>query len=146
MDFIFLLIIVALLLFMLLKCHPAPCESDRIVHLIDELREHEGAYVQISCDNPEPDTKQDQACVVVCDDWTDWKERSFYAETVLAALQAAKFQRDCSATIETVMKGHDKVRLEACSICGEMVSDWIDPDWAHGRVCRHCETLHENRP
>lgn len=138
MDFIFLLIIVALLLFMLLKCHPAPCESDRIVHLIDELREHEGAYVQISCDNPEPETRQDQACVTVCDDWTDWQERTFYAETVLAALQAAKFQRDCSATIETVMTEQGKTRVPAhqfdanCSL--ESCPDYLE--CLHANRCK----------
>lgn len=96
-----------------------PRRAMQTMLLIDELREHEGAYIQISCDNPEPETRQDQACVTVCDDWTDWQERTFYAETVLDALHAAKLQRDLSATIETVMQGQNKVpvrRLSNCSL------------------------------
>lgn len=126
MDWIFLLIIVALLLFMLLKCHPAPCESDRIVHLIDELREHEGATVEIACDNPEPETRQDQACVFINDDWTDWEARRFDGETVLDCLQKAKFQRDCSQTIETIMKSQGKERvciaIESPGVGGKLVN------------------------
>jgi len=34
-------------------------------------------------------------------------------------------------------------RQERCKLCGQMVSDWVDPDWAKGRICRECETAHE---
>lgn len=34
-------------------------------------------------------------------------------------------------------------RTEACSICGTLVSDWVDPDWARGMVCRPCESKHQ---
>lgn len=81
--------------------------------LIDELRAHEGATVEIACDNPEPETKQDQVWVSVTDDWTDWEPRRFDGETVLDCLQKAKFQRDCSATIETVMTAQGKERVPA---------------------------------
>lgn len=35
------------------------------------------------------------------------------------------------------------VRKEMCRYCCKYVSDWVDPDWAGGRICRECETLHE---
>lgn len=34
-------------------------------------------------------------------------------------------------------------RKERCKLCGNMVSDWVDPDWAHGRICRECENKHD---
>ena len=34
------------------------------------------------------------------------------------------------------------VRLEMCTRCMKMVSDWVDPDWAGGRICRECEEQH----
>lgn len=34
----------------------------------------------------------------------------------------------------------DDVRKEWCRFCCKYVSDWVDPDWAKGRVCRDCET------
>jgi hypothetical protein len=38
--------------------------------------------------------------------------------------------------LETLTKGE---RQERCSKCGVMTYDWVDPDEAHGRVCRKCE-------
>lgn len=35
-------------------------------------------------------------------------------------------------------------RMERCSFCGALVADWVDPDWADGRICRTCET--KNQP
>jgi len=34
-------------------------------------------------------------------------------------------------------------RQERCTLCGNLTTDWVDPDWAHGRICRACETKHE---
>jgi hypothetical protein len=34
-------------------------------------------------------------------------------------------------------------RCEPCTCCGEMVSDWVDPEWAGGRICRPCEAKYE---
>lgn len=34
-------------------------------------------------------------------------------------------------------------RRERCTICQQLVEDWIDPDWSKGRICRKCESLHE---
>jgi len=34
-------------------------------------------------------------------------------------------------------------RKERCNYCGELVADWVDPDWARGRICRKCEPIHE---
>lgn len=35
------------------------------------------------------------------------------------------------------------VRAETCTRCGEFVTDWVDPDWAGGRICRPCESKWE---
>lgn len=32
-------------------------------------------------------------------------------------------------------------RAEQCVQCHEMVTDWVDPDWANGRVCRDCDAM-----
>lgn len=37
-------------------------------------------------------------------------------------------------------------RVENCSYCGKQMLDWVDPDWAHGRICRRCESIHEPKP
>ena len=37
----------------------------------------------------------------------------------------------------------DLARMEQCKFCGEIVWDWVDPDWAHGRICRKCEAIYE---
>lgn len=39
----------------------------------------------------------------------------------------------------------EPAREEQCVYCLRMVSDWVDPDWARGRVCRECEPKHEPR-
>lgn len=30
-------------------------------------------------------------------------------------------------------------RAERCTWCGNDVTDWVDPDWSNGRICRPCE-------
>jgi hypothetical protein len=40
----------------------------------------------------------------------------------------------------------DESIVERCSYCGDMVSDWVDPVWAHGRICLKCEAKHEPKP
>jgi hypothetical protein len=37
-------------------------------------------------------------------------------------------------------------RRERCNYCGNLVTDWVDPDWARGRICRKCEPIHEPAP
>jgi hypothetical protein len=34
-------------------------------------------------------------------------------------------------------------RKEPCCRCGSPVSDWVDPDWSGGRICRPCESKYE---
>ncbi|MFA5037570.1 MAG: hypothetical protein WC479_10405 [Candidatus Izemoplasmatales bacterium] len=34
-------------------------------------------------------------------------------------------------------------REELCVYCMKPVKDWVEPDWAIGRICRECETIHE---
>jgi len=33
--------------------------------------------------------------------------------------------------------------LAICKFCLRPVSDWVDPDWAKGRICRECEAKYE---
>lgn len=70
---------------------PVSTESYAIqyVALVDLLRRDQGNSVIILCDNEEAETLAEQCAVEVCAYWTQWKERRFYGETVLAALQAA---------------------------------------------------------
>lgn len=49
----------------------------------------EGNTVLIACDNPEADHINQQTCVDVCADFTDWKEVRFYGPTPLEAMIAA---------------------------------------------------------
>lgn len=35
------------------------------------------------------------------------------------------------------------VRYEQCRLCGSWITNWVDPDWAKGRICRRCEALNE---
>jgi hypothetical protein len=37
-------------------------------------------------------------------------------------------------------------RKARCGYCGEMVADWVDPDWAKGRICLPCEEANEPPP
>ena len=30
-------------------------------------------------------------------------------------------------------------RTEFCALCGTETADWVDPDWAGGRICRKCD-------
>ncbi|MFA5037415.1 MAG: hypothetical protein WC479_09600 [Candidatus Izemoplasmatales bacterium] len=34
-------------------------------------------------------------------------------------------------------------REEYCVYCMKLVKDWVEPDWAYGRICRDCETIHD---
>lgn len=56
---------------------------------IDLLRSSEGNSVTINSDNPEADRSEDQSCVDVCGDFTDWKVQRFYKATWTEALAKA---------------------------------------------------------
>lgn len=43
---------------------------------LEWLRRNVGASVRLHSTNPRGD--EDRECVVVCDEWTGWKDRSFY--------------------------------------------------------------------
>jgi hypothetical protein len=32
---------------------------------------------------------------------------------------------------------------EVCSVCGEAIDDWVDPEWAKGHVCFSCDVNHD---
>lgn len=36
--------------------------------------------------------------------------------------------------------GFQTSRTRCCTYCGDYVADWVDPDWAKGRICRKCES------
>ncbi len=58
----------------------------------------------------------------------------------------AEYKRECQFLIFTIgcwLKGRITPRVEYCKFCRELVEDWVDPDWAQGRVCRECESKHE---
>ena len=74
-------------------------EFKETVALITELRTGEGAAVQITCDNPEPDSLSDQCQIGVSDSWTNWDWRFFRAPTVLEALRmAARARKESHVT------------------------------------------------
>ena len=54
--------------------------------LVHDLREPEGATVEICCPNPEGPPNE---AVLVVDDWTGWVEERFTGETLVDALGAA---------------------------------------------------------
>lgn len=33
-----------------------------------------------------------------------------------------------------------------CKLCGNDTTDWVDPEWADGRVCLECEARHDRLP
>lgn len=35
------------------------------------------------------------------------------------------------------------VRRESCTYCGNLVTEWVDPDWSRGRICLECESIHD---
>ncbi len=42
---------------------------------------------------------------------------------------------------------HTKPASEVrCSYCGRVITEWVDPDWSHGRICLKCEAQHEPMP
>lgn len=49
----------------------------------------EGNTVLIACDNPEANHVNEQTCIDVVADFTDWQERRFYGPTPLEAVLAA---------------------------------------------------------
>lgn len=53
---------------------------------IDDLRENEGASVNVLCDNPDGAPNN---AIEVCDDWTGWEPRRFEGDTLMRALNAA---------------------------------------------------------
>lgn len=56
---------------------------------IEWLRSCEGDTVQILCDNPDPDGRDDQAAVICCGGWTNYQDERFNGDSVLAALDRA---------------------------------------------------------
>lgn len=54
--------------------------------LINQLRADEGDAVEVFCDNPEGPPNNAIHCSGA---WTDWKDRRFSGETLLACLKAA---------------------------------------------------------
>lgn len=61
----------------------------RVVGMLNELREGDGASVTLMCQNSDADHRNELEAVEVCDDWTNWCTRRFYGKTVEAALVAA---------------------------------------------------------
>ena len=62
--------------------------SSEVLVAINKLRAEEGNSVSIMCDNPDFNGQPNNA-VECCGDWTDWDDRRFTGDTLLAALQAA---------------------------------------------------------
>lgn len=54
-------------------------------------------------------------------------------------IQSGPYSRDCPLC----KPPSTPERMEACSICRVMTDDWVDPNWAKGRVCRDCESKRE---
>ena len=77
-----------------------------MVELIEQLREHEGAVLEIVCANPEFNGLPNEV-VDITDDWTGWKPRRFGGHTLLEALRAAKTVRDI-AMRETDAHGRER--------------------------------------
>lgn len=46
----------------------------KMVDDLDYLRENEGAFVEIHCDNPEFDNSYDDCSIMIADDWTNDEE------------------------------------------------------------------------
>lgn len=68
---------------------PAVLEMERQLaemSCINTLRADEGDSVMILCDNPEGHPNNAVEC---CGLWTEWEDRRFTGETLLAALKAA---------------------------------------------------------
>lgn len=51
---------------------------------------------------------------------------------------------EAEATLNHLLRAaaDEPERKELCTLCGNLVSDWVDPDWARGRICRPCEKKH----
>lgn len=81
---------------MVTKDVAAKATAERLVSLVDTLRADEGDSVMLLCDNPEGPPNN----AVICNGgWTDYCDRRFDGETLIAALQAAV---DAQATAEDV--------------------------------------------
>jgi hypothetical protein len=62
----------------------------QIITDIEQCRSaEEGNSIEILCDNPDPDTGEDAACVVAFADFTDWEQVRFFGPTWPAALRKA---------------------------------------------------------
>ena len=59
----------------------------RLWDAVNELRAEEGSSVTISCDNA--DFGGPASHIEVCSDWTDWKQRGYYDQSVVDALESA---------------------------------------------------------
>jgi hypothetical protein len=70
-------------------------DAYQIMTLVDRLREKEGAAVTIVCDNPDFNGQPDRA-ISVCDDWTNWEERTFRGKFLITCLQDALAAREAS--------------------------------------------------
>jgi hypothetical protein len=64
----------------------------RMMELLNELRQGEGAMVTFCCDNPDFNGLPN-CCVMVSDFWTDWEEREFRADTIEQCLFAAATEK-----------------------------------------------------
>jgi hypothetical protein len=71
------------------------CEMPEVAAMryIEQLRSGIGASVTILCDNDDATYKDQSVAIEICDDWTDWKDRRFYGESVLQCLANAMIAR-----------------------------------------------------
>lgn len=75
--------------------------------IVEQLREHEGAVLEIVCPNPDFNGLPNEV-VDITDDWTGWKPRRFGGHSLLEALRAAKTVRDIMVRVETDAHGRER--------------------------------------
>ncbi len=73
--------------------------------------------------------------------------RQIQADVLRFTIQRIKSDPDIAFAIASIEDLANQLqplpeRKEHCILCGKEVSDWVDPDWASGRICRTCETNH----
>lgn len=72
-------------------------KSETTIANINFLRKEEGDYIQICCDNPDPEIANDNCQVICAGFWTqkggEWREIPFMGRTLEKALQNAVHYR-----------------------------------------------------
>lgn len=63
--------------------------------------------------------------------------RAIRRSTIGAKVTARNLPISSTSNEESKM---DKPGQRKCRYCGDWITDWVDPDWARGPICRTCES------